>query len=242
LTTQSRTTEDGRRPARQDALDQLEQLFRLDNEGAGELVLVRHARPATRFDAEPPADPMLSCEGLEQAERLAERLGALWAEAVFSAPERRAFQTAKVVADHLQRPLHTSDALAEIEFEDQYASGLPERFAAHPRWESLPGFGDGKAFRRRVVQAIDAILAAYPARRVVVVTHGSVINAYLSMLLAVPRDLFFAPDYASISLVRHEGDAYAVRALNDTAHLAGGGLLDAPPAALTARSLPLTNR
>ena len=184
------------------------------------LILARHARPATRFDGEPPADPLLSCEGLEQAERLAERLGSLWVDAVYTAPERRAFQTAKIIADFTQRPLRTLEALAEIDFADQFASGYRERFAAHPRWESLPGFADGKAFRRRIVQAIEAILAAHPARRVVVVTHGSAINAYLSMLLAVPRDLFFAPDHASISVVRHERDSYAVRSLNDTSHLA----------------------
>jgi broad specificity phosphatase PhoE len=93
-----------------------------------------------------------------------------------------------------------------------------------------------------VVQAIDGVLAANVGRRAVVITHGSAINAYLSMLLAIPRDLFCAPDYASISVVRQQSDAYAVRSLNDTAHLARGGLLYAAPPALTARSLPLTNR
>jgi broad specificity phosphatase PhoE len=54
---------------------------------------------------------------------------------------------------------------------------------------------------------------------VVVVTHGSLINAYLSMVLDIPRDYFFEPDHASISTVRSHRDLYAVRAINDTAHL-----------------------
>jgi probable phosphoglycerate mutase len=227
---------------RHDVMDELEALFRLDGEDAGELLLVRHAREAARFDAESPADPMLSCEGLQQAERLAERLGNQWIEAVYTAPERRAFQTAKIVADYIARPLRTIDALAEIDFDPaQAAPGAAQRFAQHPRWESLPGFANGVQFRRRAIQALDAIVAAHAARRAIVVTHASVINAYLSMLLGVPRDLFFAPDHASISVIRHQVDAYALRSLNDTAHLAGGRP-DAATPPLTARSLPLTNR
>jgi hypothetical protein len=48
-----------------------------------------------------------------------------------------------------------------------------------------------------------------------------VINAFLSMLWDVPRDLFFAPDHASMSVVRAQGDLQAVRRLNDTSHLEG---------------------
>jgi probable phosphoglycerate mutase len=223
-------------------MDELEALFRLDGEDAGELLLVRHAREATHFNGETPADPLLSCEGLQQAERVAERLGNQWVQAVYTAPERRAFQTAKVVADCIGRPLRTIEALAEIDFDPERAlPGAAARFARQPRWESLPGFAEGTQFRRRAIQAIDAIIAAHAARRAVVVTHASVINAYLSMLLGVPRDLFFAPEHASICVVRHQADTYALRSLNDTAHLAGGSL-GAAMAPLTARSLPLTNR
>ncbi len=238
------TTAEGRTHiSQQTALDALQDLFRLDDEDAGELILARHASPATPLSDGPPADPLLSCAGLIQAERLAERLAPLWVEAVYCAPERRAFQTAKIVADFINRPLRTIEALAEIDFDpNQAASGYRQRFALHPRWDSLPGFGDGKAFRRRIAQAIDAILAAHPARRVVVITHSSAINAYLSMLLAVPHDLFFAPDHASISVVRHQDDLYAVRSLNDTSHLSRAGLPDGATPPLTARSLPLTNR
>jgi probable phosphoglycerate mutase len=235
--------EDGPLASREAALAQLEGLLRLDDEDAGELLLIRHALPATRHDGESPADPLLSCEGLEQAERLAGRLQSLWVEAVYTAPERRAFQTAKIVADLIDRPLRIAEGLEEIDFDTTHpASGYARRFALHPRWQSLPGFGDGPRFRRRIVQAIERVLAAHPARRVAVVAHGSAINAYLSMLLALPRDLFFAPDHASISIVRQAGDTYALRSLNDTAHLARGAPLDGAMPALTARSLPLTNR
>ena len=56
-------------------------------------------------------------------------------------------------------------------------------------------------------------------------THSSVINAYLSMILGIPRDEFFAPEYTSISVVRWSEDRYGPRSLNDVAHLSYGGPL-----------------
>lgn len=206
--------------------EELDALFRLDDEDAGELLLVRHAEPAA--GPAPDADtasagPMLSCEGLRQAERLADRLSSLWIDAIYAAPDRRCFQTAKLVADVLQRPLRVVEGIADIDFEPDESCGNPrayaERFSRDSRWESLPGFASGKAFRRRAVAALDGIIAAHGARRCAVVTHASVINAYVSMLLCIPRDQFFAPDHASLSTVRHRGDMYALRTLNDTSHL-----------------------
>jgi hypothetical protein len=46
-----------------------------------------------------------------------------------------------------------------------------------------------------------------------------VINAFISTLLDVPRDLLFAPDHASVSVVRCLGEYHAVRSLNDASHL-----------------------
>jgi probable phosphoglycerate mutase len=209
---------------------ELDALFRLEDEDAGELLLIRHAEPARIGQ-----DPLLSCAGLEQAERLAARLRSVWVEAVYVAPERRALQTAKLIASTLDRPQFVLEDLAEIEFDaseiDQTADPHPpyaERFAAEPRWDSLPGFSAGRAFRRRAIQAVEGAIACNPARRVVVVTHGSVINAYLSMILGIPRDQFFAPEHTSISVVRWCEDRYGLRSLNDVAHLGFGGPIPAP--------------
>lgn len=210
-------------PSHQDVQDELDDLFRLDNEGAGELLLIRHAQPARQPSST--SDLLLSCAGLEQAERLAERLQSLWFEAVYTSPERRALQTAKLISDGAGRPMHVVSELRDIEFEPE--SGLEagrgasysERFVLDPRWDSLPGFASGKPFRRRVISAIEAALAAHEGRRIVIVTHASAINAYLSMLLCIPRDTFFTPEHASISVVRWQEDRYALRSLNDVTHL-----------------------
>jgi probable phosphoglycerate mutase len=70
-----------------------------------------------------------------------------------------------------------------------------------------------------VVQGVDAIISRHPGERVVIVTHAGVINAYLSMVLDIPRDMFFLPEHASISVLRVLRDLYAVHNLNDYTHL-----------------------
>jgi broad specificity phosphatase PhoE len=216
--------------SREAAQAEVESLFRLDGEDAGDLLLVRHAEPARGASN----DPLLSCAGLAQSERLAERLRSVWIEAVYVAPERRAVQTANVLSTALDRPQYVIQDLAEIEFDAseigepaEMAPTFGERFTTEPRWDSLPGFGSSRAFRRRAIQAIEGAIACNPARRVVVVTHSSVINAYLSMVLAIPRDQFFAPEHASISAVRWSEDRYGLRSLNDVSHLSFGGPLPA---------------
>jgi 2,3-bisphosphoglycerate-dependent phosphoglycerate mutase len=218
-----------RAASRDAAQAEVEAMFRLDGEDAGELLLVRHAEPARGANS----DPLLSCAGLVQAERLAEGLRSVWIEAVYVAPERRAVQTAKVISTAIDRPQFEIEGLAEIEFDasaidetDEMAPNVGERFTTEPRWDSLPGFSSSRAFRRRAIQAVEGAIACNPARRVVVVTHSSVINAYLSMILAIPRDVFFAPEHASISVVRWSEDRYGLRTLNDVAHLSSAGLLD----------------
>ena len=51
------------------------------------------------------------------------------------------------------------------------------------------------------------------------VTNQAAINGYLSMVLGIERDMFFQPEFASVSTVRASRDLYAVRAVNDCAHL-----------------------
>jgi probable phosphoglycerate mutase len=214
---------------------QVDDLFRLEDEAAAELLLIRHAEPARNDRGND--DPLLSCTGLEQAERLGERLCSLYFEAIYAAPERRAQQTARILAEATDREAATVPELGEIEYmpaapqpwdvqkEDaegcRHVSSVAECFITEPRWDSIPGFAPSRYFRRRVLQGIERLLALHPSRRIAVVTHGSVINAYLSALLAIPQDVFFAPQYTSISCVRSLGEMYAVRSLNDMAHLLG---------------------
>jgi broad specificity phosphatase PhoE len=215
---------------------QVEDLFKIEDEAATELLLIRHAEPACNDLSN--EDPLLSCTGLEQAERLGERLSSLWFDAVYTAPERRAQQTARLLSEATDTEVATVEDLREIEYmpaaPQPWAIPLPnytarerevpstaDRFMTEPRWDAIPGFAPSRCFRLRVLQGIELLMTKHPARRIAVVTHSSVINAYVSALLAIPQDVFFAPQHTSINCVRSLGELFAVRSLNDTAHLLG---------------------
>jgi len=67
---------------------------------------------------------------------------------------------------------------------------------------------------------VERIVAANPSRRVAIVCHGGVVNAYVSQILGIERPLFFEPYYTSISrvLAARSGERSIVT-LNETAHL-----------------------
>ena len=59
-----------------------------------------------------------------------------------------------------------------------------------------------------------------PSKRVVVFTHGGVINVYLAHVLGISSALWFHPEYTSISRVLAAiGGTRSVGTVNETAHL-----------------------
>jgi broad specificity phosphatase PhoE len=207
-------------------------LFMLEGEGASELFLVRHGEPDYDAGANGHAawDPPLTAAGIEQAELLADRLARAPVSAVYSSTMQRAIATATPIARQHGIEVQYEEDLHEITFDPEalqaqpsengeLARDLAERFLGVPRWDSLPGFEPSRHFRHRVIQALERIVSAHPGRSVVVVAHGGVINAYLSMILGIQRDMFFLPSHTSISTIRVRDDIYAVLKLNDVAHL-----------------------
>jgi probable phosphoglycerate mutase len=206
-------------------------LFTGEGGAATELLLVRHAEPDYRAGGNGFAqDPPLTPRGWQQALRLASRLRKTPVQAVYASTMRRAVETAGAVATAKGLPLTCVDSLREIDIDlgalasvaagsDGAPRELAQRFIDRPTWDALPGMEPSKQFRRRVIEALEAIVAAHPDGRVIVVAHGGVINAYLSMVLDIPRDMFFLPGHASISTVLVHGGLYAVQRLNDAGHL-----------------------
>ena len=208
--------------------------------GVAELYLVRHAQQEIDF-AGPVGDmvdPPLSEKGLAQAAAVGRALAGRRIEAVYCSGLRRARVTAGEVAKHHGLEPVVVDDLREVEvWRDMpqersiadalganYLTALRERMAAEKVWDVYPYSESSAEFRRRAVNAVEAILAAHPGGRVAIVCHGGVINAYTGHIVATPYDMFFRPAHASISLVVAGQGRRAVRTLNDVTHLQAAGL------------------
>lgn len=207
-------------------------LFALQGAETTEIVFVRHAEPDYRATARKgdPLDPPLTERGRCQTMRLAQRLRGMDIDAVYTSTMRRALETATVIAAAKDLPMVRTPQLRDIAVDARALNGragdpqklaaeLVLRFLNNPRWDAMKGLEPSRQFRYRVVQAVEGITAHHPGKRVVLVTHAGVINAYFSTVLDIARDMFFLPEHSSISVLRVLRDLCAVQNLNDFSHL-----------------------
>jgi 2,3-bisphosphoglycerate-dependent phosphoglycerate mutase len=195
-----------------------------------ELVLVRHAQPVRveQGTVNGPADPGLSDPGHTQAVRLAAWLAVEPIDAVLTSPLRRARETAAPLAAMLDLPAEVVDGVAEydaaageyIPIEELRAAKDERWFATiEGRWTDVGGV-DPREFQTRVVPAIEELVERFRGQRVVVVTHGGVLNVYLAHVVGLDRLLWFHPEYTSISrVVAARTGQRNIATLNETAHL-----------------------
>jgi probable phosphoglycerate mutase len=195
-----------------------------------ELVLVRHARPVRveEGSVDGAADPGLSPAGLAQADRLSAWLAPEAPDVLLTSPLRRATETAAPLATALAVDPEVVDGVAEYDAGaghyipiEELRAAKDERWYAtvEGRWADVGGV-DPVAFQRQVVPAFDDVIARFPGQRVVVVTHGGVINVFLAHVLGIEQLLWFHPEYTSVSRVHAARTGQrSVATVNETAHL-----------------------
>jgi broad specificity phosphatase PhoE len=205
--------------------------------GERRLYMIRHGKADHRSSAHadtgrgPAADPPLDAVGLEQSEVLARRLRRMPDPAAIACSTlTRARQTIRPYLDATGAEAIYRDDLAEWhggdwefkEFEELLVEHpeIPERILFQdPLFFLAPGGETFSAFQRRVVDAVEELLAGHPGGDVWVVCHGGVINAYLGHVLGVTeQEMFFLPPNASINTVKVDGDRRSLWFLADDTH------------------------
>jgi broad specificity phosphatase PhoE len=200
------------------------------------LLLVRHGETALSVDRRfsGTGDPELTERGWAQAGALAARAASFGTvNAVWSSPLRRALDTALGIGEALGLEVRVDERLRECDFgawegltfgeigerdPDLLAEWMGDADVAPPGGESFA------AVTRRVRQVRDAVLAAHPGERVVVVSHVTPIKVLLRLALDAPPSVLHRLflDLASVSQADWYPDGLAqVRRVNDVAHLDG---------------------
>jgi probable phosphoglycerate mutase len=215
-------------------------LFRHQN--AAELWLIRHGDaipgpeeiiPGGIYD-----DLPLSNVGREQAQALAERLGEMRFDAIYSSPLKRCQQTAAPLAERLNLTPVIVPAIKEIRIGEirplpadlndlpALSKALQERqldivriAGEEGNWDAIKNSERSKDFRERVVTAIDDIATKHHGQRVLVFAHGGVINAYAAAVLGLEKDFFFPCANTSITIVRVADQRRVLYVMNDVAHV-----------------------
>jgi ribonuclease H / adenosylcobalamin/alpha-ribazole phosphatase len=177
-------------------------------------------------------DIPLTEAGLAQADAAAARLAARGnIDVIVTSPLLRARQTAEAVAKATGASVEVSDDLVETDFgkwegmtfaeiqarwPDELAAWLASVDVAPPGGESFA------AVARRVVAALDGLLAAHALKTLVLVSHVTPIKTLACRAMLAPPAAMYRIhlDVASLCEIAWFSDGPAVvRSLNDTAHL-----------------------
>ena len=197
------------------------------------LVLVRHGE--TSWNAEGRiqghTDIALNGLGVAQAEAVGKRLVRERFDAVYSSDLIRAFHTARPALSDPDRTIVKDQRLRERHLGvlqgltgEAAMAGQPEAWKAFksrdPDLELAGGESLGE-FSRRVVGFVEDVLDRHASSRVLVVTHGGVLDvAYrhaAGMPLSASRNF---PIYnASVNVISHDGRHWRIESWGDVSHL-----------------------
>jgi probable phosphoglycerate mutase len=179
------------------------------------MILVRHGEtPHTlekKFSGRGGDDPGLNTDGQAQVRAVADWLAPLADEidAVVSSPLRRTRETAEIIAERLGHRFDVEDGLAEaafgtwdgmtfLEVQQQFPDDLDAWLGS---MDIAPGGGDSFAdMDTRVRRARDRLIAAYPGKTVLAVSHVTPIKLMVRMALDAPLAAVYRMELAPASV------------------------------------------
>jgi alpha-ribazole phosphatase len=177
--------------------------------------LIRHGEPEPHIRGRcyGSLDVALSPVGRNQMEQVARELKTEPLAAIYSSPQLRAKESARMVASHHSCDCEANPGLRELNFGDFEGRTYDEIAVLYPdlyrQWMDAPTtipFPNGESFpemRARVLEALKAILHQRDGQTVAIVTHGGVIRIAIAWVLDMPDQCLFrlAQDYAAMNLV-----------------------------------------
>ena len=200
------------------------------------IYLVRHGEtiltPTRKFSGTGSLDPELTKEGLAQAALVATEIAKLDPEVLIASPLQRTRQTAAAIEATTGLTTILDEAWYELSFGSWDGKSIEEVKEQEPdayqAWLNSSSYqaGGGESYDQaaiRIDQALDRLVAQYPGKRVVVVTHNGVIKSAVNLAIGGPNDGVFHLDagpcsISSISIWPSDG-LRAVRSLNERGHL-----------------------
>jgi len=197
------------------------------------LVLVRHGETAWNAEGriQGHLDIPLNEIGVAQAAAVGRRLGAENFDAIYSSDLARALRTASPVVASPENDIIRERRLRERHLgvlqgltSDEAMTRQPDAWRTFKSRDANLELAGGESlgeFSRRVVDFVEDVRARHAGRRVLVVTHGGVLDAAYrhatAMAISAIRDF---PIYnASINVISHAGGRWNIESWGDVSHL-----------------------
>ncbi len=177
-------------------------------------------------------DYPLSSRGEEEALKAARRLSSWPIDHIYSSPLKRAFYTAEIIARDKSLQVKTLSTVREFswgvieglkwpEIEEKYPQ-LASRLINDLQHTHIPEQEPIEEFWERIYRAIDFFSQKHLKDRILVVSHGRFLNAFLVGFLNMdPRGSWpFRFSHGSLSLLElSQQGRRSLRFFNDTCHL-----------------------
>lgn len=194
------------------------------------ICLVRHGVTEWNYDgrAQGRTDIPLSSEGLQQAEAVAARLAREPWDAIYSSTLSRARQTAEAIARLTGHEVRQDPRLVERHM------GVTEGFTLYERRQRWPGANlmdlagveTDEAMALRAMAVLTEIAERHRGQRVICVSHGGLIKAFVDTL---PRLTDDAPQRigvgnTAVAMLVYTDGQFTVQSLPDHSHLLGDGV------------------
>lgn len=188
-----------------------------------ELIIIRHGRPARVENAEGAADPELTDIGHRQAEAMAGWMKAESLDRIYVSSMVRARQTSGPLEAAFGIEAIVDDGVREFDDDADHYIPVEEMKKDKEAWRAFLAETSGitrNDFNNKVVSAIQAIVDDNKGKKVAIVCHGGVINAWASDVLGLNGAMFFNPNYTSLNrfMCASSGER-SVLSLNDVGHL-----------------------
>jgi probable phosphoglycerate mutase len=194
----------------------------------GETVLT----PERRFSGTGSIDPELMQDGLEQADLVATEAAKLGAEVLMASPLKRTKQTAEAISRTTGLEIIFDESWYELSFGTWDGRSTEEVRAEEPdqyqAWLNSTAYapGGGESYDEaslRIEEALEKLVAEYPGKKIIVVTHNGVIKTAAKLAVGAPADAVFHMDatpcsISSISIWPSDG-LIALRSFNERGHL-----------------------
>ena len=197
------------------------------------LFLVRHGNTelnsAERYWGR--SDVKLSAAGIEQAERLRDRLAVEKIDAVYSSNLERALVTAEIIASGHQLAVITCAELREVNFGQLEGLNFSEISRLYPEVAKLwaerstklkyPGGESLVEFNTRVSKFLGKLDKYTVGETILVVAHAGVLRTLVCQLLGIDpqRRWQIRLDLASLSILETHQQGAMLSLLNDVSHL-----------------------
>lgn len=199
----------------------------------GRLILIRHGetdKNRSKILHDVKDVQSINTTGRKQIHKAAVRLSKLSPFKIYTSTEKRAVESAKILAQKLDIPMEEMDGIQERNFgiftskSWDEARKVLDSMALEERYDYVPINGESwRTFETRLEKAIRKIIKENEDKTIIVVTHGGAIKALIPLLLKVSKEESFkhVPGNASLTIFDFDDKGFNHVAINDTSHLRG---------------------